>query len=255
LTSDPERSRRFYTELFGWTAEEPNAAFGGYFNFRLRDVRVAGGMGKQPGMDAPDAWSVHLAAQDARATVDAAAARGAQVIVAPMDVADLGTMAGIVDPGGAYVGIWQPGSHPGSEILYEPGVPTWFELHTHAYDVALDFYRRVFGWTTQTMSDSPEFRYTIVVDGDDRLAGVMDDAAFGPDLTLARWLVYFGVEDADQAIARIEQLGGTVTRPAEDTPYGRLASISDPTGAAFNLMAPNAAMPFTRQSQQAGAAR
>jgi predicted enzyme related to lactoylglutathione lyase len=67
--------------------------------------------------------------------------------------------------------------------------------------------------------------------------------------------VYFGVEDADQSIARIEQLGGTVTRPAEDTAFGRFASISDPTGAALNLMAPNAAMPFTRKSEEASATR
>jgi predicted enzyme related to lactoylglutathione lyase len=29
--------------------------------------------------------------------------------------------------------------------------------------------------------------------------------------------------------------GGAVVRDAEDTPYGRLAAASDPTGALFNL--------------------
>jgi len=29
--------------------------------------------------------------------------------------------------------------------------------------------------------------------------------------------------------------GGSVIRAAEDTPYGRLAAVADPTGAGFNL--------------------
>ena len=39
MTSDTERSRAFYGELFGWTAEEPNAEFGGYFMFTRRTTR------------------------------------------------------------------------------------------------------------------------------------------------------------------------------------------------------------------------
>ena len=39
MTSDPARSREFYTGLFGWTAEPPNPDFGGYFNFAKDGVR------------------------------------------------------------------------------------------------------------------------------------------------------------------------------------------------------------------------
>ena len=253
-TSDTEASRRFYTGLLGWTAEEPNTEFGGYFNFRKDGIRVAGCMGKQPGQQGPDAWTVHLASADARRTVDEAVAKGGTLIVEPMAVADLGVMAAVVDPAGAFVGIWQPGTHPGSGIVYEPGVPTWYELHTTGYDAALDFYRSVFGWSTRPMSDTPEFRYTVVVDGDDQLAGVMDDSAFAAG-SPSYWLVYFGFDDADAAVARVRELGGTITREAEDTPYGRLASVTDPTGARFNIMAPNAAMPFTRPEEQTAGSR
>src|SRR5205807_2637353 len=55
-TSDVEVSRRFYTELLGWTAEDPNREFGGYLNFRKDGIRVAGCIGRQPGVDAPDGW-------------------------------------------------------------------------------------------------------------------------------------------------------------------------------------------------------
>jgi predicted enzyme related to lactoylglutathione lyase len=32
-------------------------------------------------------------------------------------------------------------------------------------------------------------------------------------------------------------LGGTVVMPAEDTPYGRLAGVADPTGAQLQIVA------------------
>jgi predicted enzyme related to lactoylglutathione lyase len=48
LTSDPARSQEFYGRLFGWTVEDPGADYGGYKNFLLRDVRVAGCMRNDP---------------------------------------------------------------------------------------------------------------------------------------------------------------------------------------------------------------
>jgi predicted enzyme related to lactoylglutathione lyase len=49
--------------------------------------------------------------------------------------------------------------------------------------------------------------------------------------------VYFGVDDTDATLARTVDLGGTVVMDAEDTPYGRLATVADPTGARFKLVA------------------
>jgi predicted enzyme related to lactoylglutathione lyase len=88
------------------------------------------------------------------------------------------------------------------------------------------------------MSDTDEFRYTTLGEGDGQLAGIMDDTPYPGDES-GYWAVYFAVPDADAAIARIEGLGGRVVRPAEDTPYGRLATVADPTGAQFRISANN----------------
>jgi predicted enzyme related to lactoylglutathione lyase len=242
-TSDTERSRSFYCELFGWAAEEPSPELGGYFNFTKDGIRVAGCMSSQPDAPVRDIWSVYLATDDAGKTVDAAIADGGQVIVPAMDVADLGTMAVVADPGGAAIGIWQPGVHPGFGTFGEPGTPSWFELHTRDYETAVGFYRNVFRWETHSVSDTPEFRYTTLVDGEDPLAGIMDASGFVPKGVPASWSVYFGVEDADAALARIVELNGSILAAAEDTPYGRLATAADPTGARFKLVAPNEYMP------------
>jgi hypothetical protein len=244
MTSDADRSRAFYGQLFGWTAEEPAVEFGGYFNFRKNDVRVGGCMAWQSDMPGtPNIWSVYLATDDARKTVDAAATSGGQVIVPAMDVGDLGTMAVVTDPAGATIGLWQPGEHQGFGILTEAGAPSWFELHTRDYDKAVDFYRQVFRWDTNVVGDTPEFRYTTQKQGDEMLAGIMDASSFLPEDVPSHWSVYFGTDDADATLAKVVELGGSILREAEDTPYGRLAEASDATGAKFKLVAPNDAMP------------
>jgi predicted enzyme related to lactoylglutathione lyase len=236
LTSDPGRTKEFYGRLFGWTVEDPGEEYGGYFNFLKDGVHVAGGMRNDGESGVPDLWSVYLATDDADATIERTVAAGGQVMVPAMDVMELGRMAVVIDVGGAVIGTWQPGLHKGFGVLAEPGAPAWFELHTRAYDASIEFYRDVFGWKTQVASDEPEFRYSTLDSNGEQLAGVMDASAFLPDGVPATWNVYFAVANADAALSEIVALGGEVVVGAEDTPYGRLATAADATGALFKIV-------------------
>ena len=236
FTSDMERARSFYEQILGWTSESAGEEYGGYVNFSKDGVRVAGAM-TNDGSDAnaADHWSVYLAVEDAAATVDAAQAAGGSVIVSAMDVMGLGRIAVVTDPGGAAIGIWQPGEHKGFGVLAEPGAPGWFELHTSAYDDSVAFYQKVFGWDTHVAGDQPDFRYTTLGEGENGRAGVMDATSFLGGAA-AHWNVYFAVADTDATVAKLKELGGSVTQGPDDTPYGRLTACTDPTGAAFRLM-------------------
>jgi predicted enzyme related to lactoylglutathione lyase len=237
MTSDAERSKAFYGQLFGWTAEEPRAEFGGYFNYSKDGILVAGCMTSEPESPVRDIWSIYLASDDTRKTVEAATANGGQVVAPAMDVGDLGTMAVLIDTGGAAIGVWQPGLHKGFGVLAEPGTPAWFELFTRDYESSVDFYRNVFHWDTHVVRDSPEFRYTTLGEGEGQMAGIMDASGFLPDGVPAYWSVYFAVDDTDAALATVIQLGGSIVAAAEDTPYGRVATASDPNGSQFKLVA------------------
>lgn len=236
ITSDTGRARSFYSELFGWTAEEPAPEFGGYFSFRKDNIRVAGCMASQPGSGWPDSWSVYLASEDAARTVDAALARKGHVVVPVTAIGDLGTMAVITDPGGARIGLWQPFAFHGFAVRDQPGTPTWFELHTRDYDTAVAFYREVFRWHPYVVSDTPEFRLTTIGNGKNQLAGIMDASGYLPAGAPPYWEVYFAVEDTNRALATITRLGGSILKAAQDTPHGRLAAAADHTGASFKLV-------------------
>jgi predicted enzyme related to lactoylglutathione lyase len=242
FTSDPDRARRFYGELFGWESESAGPEYGGYLTFTKDGESVAGGMFND-GSGPPDFWTTYMAVEDAAATCAAAKEHGGVVHLEPMVVGPLGSMAMVADPSGAAFGLWQPGEHRGFTVLAEPGAPGWFELHTRDYDAALPFYRDVLGWDLHTTGDTPEFRYTTLGEGDDALAGMMDWSAMLPPGVPSHWVVYFVVEDTDAAVAKATELGGGTAMAPEDTPYGRLAVVTDTTGTAFSLMGPNRAEP------------
>jgi predicted enzyme related to lactoylglutathione lyase len=77
--------------------------------------------------------------------------------------------------------------------------------------------------------------HTTAAFGDQQLLGVMDGAGFLSEGVPSNWTIFFGAEDVDKTLQEITENGGAVLRPAEDTPYGRLAAGTDPTGTAFNL--------------------
>src|SRR4051794_19360283 len=114
-TTDPEGSHDFYSRLFGWTATEGAEQFGGYRTFMDGD-RGVGGLNP---MGEHTAWNTYVATDDADASAEKVSANGGTVVVAPMDVGELGRMAVFVDPTGAMFGVWQAQTMPGADKVNE----------------------------------------------------------------------------------------------------------------------------------------
>jgi predicted enzyme related to lactoylglutathione lyase len=125
----------------------------------------------------------------------------------------------------------------GYELVAEPGAAAWHELHTKDYDAAVKFYQKAFNWDTDVMSDTPEFRYTTLGTGDSAKAGIMDASAYLPAEVPSNWQVYFNVEDTDASIEKAVSMGATVLDGPQDSPFGRVAMLADPTGAIFKIIA------------------
>ncbi|WP_026555873.1 VOC family protein [Arthrobacter sp. 35W] len=237
MTSDPEKTKDFYGQLFGWTYETGDEEkYGGYVVASKDGATVAGLMKNDPQSGYPDVWSTYLRVDDINAATAAVTAHGGQIYMPPMEVPEQGHMGMVGDSSGAALGLWQFGGHTGYQVSRENGTPAWHELHTRDYDAAIAFYKDVFGWDYEVVSDAPEFRYATLGSGDDALAGIFDASSDLPEGAPASWQVYFAVDDADATVAQALALGGVVVEDAQDTPYGRMASLTDPTGAMFRIM-------------------
>lgn len=237
-TTDLDRAQRFYGTVFGWTFESAGPEYGGYVNAFSGGHPVAGLMANDPQWNSPDGWTTYLHTADITATLAAAIDAGATACVQPvepMEVPEKGFMAMLTDPAGAFFGLWQPIEHQGFEVFGEPGAPGYHQLTTRGYVKALDFYRQVFDWQIEVVSDYDEFRYSTANFNGEALVGIMDGTGCMPVDAPSSWSFFLGSDDVDKTVALVEENGGSVIRDAEDTPYGRLAAVADPTGAVFNL--------------------
>ena len=236
-SSDVERSQAFYGEVFGWAFESAGPEYGGYIT-AVKDGRPVGGlMFNDPQWNSPDGWTTYFHTTDVKATLDGALAAGAVTcgMVEPMEVEDKGWMGLVSDPSGAFFGLWQPTGHRGFELVNEHGAPVYFQWTGRDYAKTQQFYRDVFGWQLETVSDTDEFRYSTAIFDGEALLGLMDGSAFLPEGAPSSWNFFLRAEDVDKTVQLVIDNGGSVIRDAEDTPYGRLAAVADCTGAAFNL--------------------
>ncbi|SHG19960.1 VOC family protein [Geodermatophilus nigrescens] len=87
--------------------------------------------------------------------------------------------------------------------------------------------------TLRVPDDGPVFFQGLRI-GDSDL-GIVADDGIAPG-SPGRVLVGIEVDDVDVALPRVEELGGTVTGPANDMPWGqRVAHVQDPDGYRVDL--------------------
>jgi predicted enzyme related to lactoylglutathione lyase len=234
MTTDQAAARAFYAALFGWEIQVSGEDTG-YYGMASLGGRNVAGIGGMMGMEHPPVWNTYLATNAADDTCKSAEGAGGSVVAPPMDVMDFGRMAFIQAPGGGVFGLWQAGTHIGAGLVNEPGSFTWNEFMTRDYEGAKRFYADLFGYTYTEMGGDA-FQYaTMELDGNTvgGIGRLPDDV---PAQVPPHWRVYFAVEDTDAAVARVTELGGSVTRPPNDSPYGRLADVADPQGAMFSVI-------------------
>ena len=229
-----ESTTEFYSEIFGWEFNDQGPEFGHYTMITKGGATVGGAMRAvhmdgTPNPLAPAMWTTYLHTDDISGVYAASLEAGAAPIAEPMAVGPLGQMAVITDPTGAGVGMWQPGEFSGFDTPLTPGTPVWFELMTVDYPVANEFYGHVFSFDITPMEGFP---YATHGAGDDAVAGICDASEW---TQVSFWRTYINVEDVDATAAKVTALGGMVLAGPEDSPYGRIATVTDPEGATLQL--------------------
>jgi uncharacterized protein len=121
----------------------------------------------------------------------------------------------------------------GERTSYPPGTFSWAELATSDAGAAKTFYSALFGWDYDDQPIPDGSVYSIASRDGKSVA-----ALFGSQQP-PHWNCYVTVASVDEAAARARELGGTVVaEPFDVLEAGRMAVISDPTGAALCLWEP-----------------
>jgi uncharacterized protein len=232
---DLTRAKLFYGELFGWDCPEGPPEAGGYSVCQLRGKTVAG-LGPQMDPAVPPHWGTYVNVASADDTLAKVEANGGTVYMPAMDVMEAGRMAIFGDPTGAAIGVWQPGQHIGAQLANEPGTYCWSELITTDVERSKAFYGAVFGWDFETQEGGP-VPYTEWKVGGASVGGMMPKQPDMPAEMPSLWGVYFAVADTDAAVAQAQALGGSLIMAPMDIEPGRFATLVDPVGAMFNVLA------------------
>lgn len=129
---------------------------------------------------------------------------------------------------------------------FSTGSPSWIDLGSPDTDAAAAFYTGVFGW--DYVSAGPDAGgYGFFQQRGKTVA------ALGPlteEGASSAWSVYFQTPDADATAKATEQGGGTVrVAPMDVMEAGRMAAMTDPSGAQFAVWQPGAVKGLERASE------
>ena len=112
------------------------------------------------------------------------------------------------------------------------GRPVWYELLTTDMKAAQAFYSKVVGWATKSFEGAPQPYDFFIRAGDVPVGGVMNipqGMTFPP-----HWEMYVAVQKIEDAVTKIEKLGGKALSPLIDIPkVGRMRTMMDPQGGVF----------------------
>lgn len=126
-------------------------------------------------------------------------------------------------------------------MRYPNGLFGWADIMTRDPGRAIEFYEGLFGWTHVDQPTPMGPPYTQFFKDGQLVCGLSPMMPGVPEQVGAFWNSYVLVEDADAAAAAAQAAGGTVSMPPMDVmDQGRMAMLSDPTGAAVGLWQPAA---------------
>ncbi|HEX8572457.1 MAG TPA: VOC family protein [Allosphingosinicella sp.] len=241
LTADPDSAAAFYGEVIGWTAASAGQPGVDYRIFSASGTQVAGHMklpdeaaemGMRPG------WLGYIGVDDVDHAVAAIVADGGKVHMPAMDMEGVGRIALVADPQGVPFYVMRGESEAPSAAFapMKAGHCNWNELSTPDQASALAFYTGRFGWQKgEAMPMGAMGGYQFIEQDGEMIGAVMTAPPGRP----AAWNFAFGVEDIDEAAAKIAAGGGTVNHGPVEVPGGAwVVMADDPQGAAFMVVGP-----------------
>lgn len=232
-TGDADGAKSFYGELFGWEFKDSEIPGGGVYTMCHVQGDAVAAIVQQD--EQPGHWNNYVTVASADETAAKAKELGASVFEEPFDVMEAGRMAVFADPGGAVLCVWEARDNIGAYRVNDVGCMTWNELQSRDTDTATAFYSGLFGWQMEPIEQDGQTVYVTIKNSADWMNGGFMPMSEAHGKARPYWLTYFTVASCDGAVAKVEELGGSLLAGPMEPGAGRIAVVSDPQGAAFAI--------------------
>jgi len=237
FSSDVEKSRQFYEQVFGWewhAVKQPPKPYGIF----MHDGMPVAGLAHREAPDGGDTygrWIHYISVANVGATEIAVGQRGGDSLLKHRSYEKRGDFAILTDPEGVPFGVMRSSSGDPGDYRAEPGEWIWHELFTRDLEKAVRFYTSLFGYTVEKDALLGEVMDYLLKSQDYLRAGIgvlSHDSDYPPT-----WLGYIRVKDMDATLKRIQSHGGKIIfEPQDDVADRGLAIAADPTGATVGLL-------------------
>jgi predicted enzyme related to lactoylglutathione lyase len=235
VTHDVAGARRFYGRLFNWTFRDA----GGY-TIAANDERPLCGMFQRaPVAGRPEGkprWFGYISVRDVEKAGRIVTKAGGRVLAPPQKLPKRGEQAIFADPEGAVFGVIRASSGDPPDFMAEPGDWVWIQRLSRDAKQAAEFYRKV-GRYDVIENGSGKGASDYVLSSDGYARATVRTIPSGHEQVQPSWLPFVRVKNLGESLALTTQLGGAVRlAPKPELFDGKVAVVSDPTGAAIGLM-------------------
>jgi predicted enzyme related to lactoylglutathione lyase len=234
VTDNVPAALKFYQGLFGWRFQSA-----GNYAIALNQERPLCGMFQRPrpeGKAAQPRWFGYISTSSVGRAQRTVTKLGGRVLAAPQKFPKRGEQAVFADPEGAVFGVVKSSSGDPEDFLPDPGDWVWIQLLSRDASKAAEFYHTVAGYEVVSNTASNRLSdYVLVSEGYAR--ATVRSIPSGKTEVQPTWLPFVRVKNVGESVARAKELGGQVRiEPKPDLFDGKVAVVSDPTGAAIGLL-------------------
>jgi len=233
FTNDLQSTSRFYEELFGWSFSDTASKERLVKTIARDGVPIANAIliDSEKGNVNDCLWLSYMSVEDVDRALMVANKNNGTIYMQPKDLPNRGRIAIVKDPEAALFAVvtTSDGDPPDQGLIQNHWMGS--ELWSTNPDAALTFYHLLVGYEQRLVDVGAGPKYRFLVKNGQTRGGIVK---IPWDDVKPNWLPYIAVEDVMAIVAKAEELGGKVlVEPDKAIREGRVAIISDPSGAVF----------------------
>jgi predicted enzyme related to lactoylglutathione lyase len=234
VTDDVPKAQKFYATLFGWQFQST-----ANYAIAMNNDRPVCGMFQRPrpsDQSVRPRWFGYLSVGSVDKAERTVTKLGGRVLAPAQEFLGRGQQAVFADPEGAVFGAIKSASGDPEDFQADLGDWVWIQLLSRDGQKAAEFYRKLADYTV-VENVQPNRLSDFVLTSKGYARATVRTLSKQHEQVKPNWLLFVRVNNVKESVARTRQLGGQVlVEPSMDYLQGKVAVVSDPTGAAVGLL-------------------